>query len=89
MGTVVPYKTKIDSMTADNDDIIDTLESLNDDLESVIIQAVNNAVAALVDAIQRGGRSGSGSPDIDALTSRILDEINRRARAQGSSPILV
>lgn len=88
MGTVVPYKTKIDSAAADND-LIDTLESLNDDLESVIIQVVNNAVVALVDAIQKGRSGGESLDDLNAQTKRVIDEINRRARAQGSSPILV
>lgn len=87
-GTVVPYKTKIDTTGSDNDDIIATLETLNGDLESVIIQAVNNAVIALVEAIQNNG-GGNRTMDVKTLTSQVIDEINRRTRAQGTPPIIV
>lgn len=85
-GTVLPYNVQAQSANGSKD-IVNALEVSNDDLANVIIQATNNAVSALVDAIRRNGNTSGG--DLNTQTSRIIDEINRRTRAQGTSPIIV
>lgn len=82
-GTVVPYNIAAQAAGTSNG-IVETLEASNDDLANVVIQATNNAALAIVEAIQRYGGAGNNA----VSTNRIIDEINRRARAQGASPIL-
>ena len=85
-GTVLPYN--VAAQTADDSKaLVEALEVSNDDLASVVIQATNNAALAIVDAIQR--QSTNSSDDITSRTDRIINEINRRARAMGKSPIMI
>ena len=86
-GTVLPYNVAAQATNAQNG-LTDALVASNDDLASVVIQATNNAALAIVNAIQRQG-GGTGVNDLTTQTSRIIDEINRRARMQGTSPIIV
>lgn len=86
-GTVLPYNVAVQAASAQNG-LTDALVASNDDLASVIIQATNNAALAIVNAIQRQG-GGTGVNDLTTQTSKIIDEINRRARMQGASPIIV
>ena len=85
-GTVVPYNVAA-KVGGDSAGLVEALEVSNDDLASVIIQATNNAAVAIVEAIQRHG--GVNNPNVSAQTSAIIDEINRRTRANGVSPILM
>ena len=85
-GTVLPYNVtaKVENSP---ESLVEALEVSNEDLASVIIQATNNAALSIVEAIQRGGNNGPD--DLTAQTNKIIEEINRRTRAQGASPIMV
>ena len=85
-GTVLPYNVAA-RVGNDSTGLVEALEVSNDDLANVIMQATNNAAVAIVEAIQRhGGVSGMG---VSAQTNAVIDEINRRTRANGVSPIIV
>lgn len=59
----------------------------NDDISSVVIQSINNATVAIVNAIQEYSQTNVNI-DSDSLTDRIIHEINRRTRMTGKSPLL-
>ena len=60
----------------------------NMDLASVVIQSVTNATTAIVRAIE--DHSGTTvNLDKSSLTQAVIDEINRRTRVTGKSPLLI
>lgn len=59
----------------------------NDDISSVVIQSVNNATVAIVKAIQEYSQTNVNI-DSDSLADSIINEINRRTRMTGKSPLL-
>ena len=61
--------------------------SPNDDISSVVIQSVNNATVAIVKAIQEYSHTNINL-DSDSLADSIINEINRRTRMNGKSPLL-
>ena len=68
--------------------LTDALIASNEDLSNVVIQSVTNATAAIVQAIE----TYSGTTvnlDKRSLADAIIEEINRRTRMTGKSPILV
>ena len=68
--------------------VSDTITASNDELASVIIQAVTSATAAVVNAIQE--YSGTTvNLDASSLTDRVVSEINRKTRMNGKSPLLI
>lgn len=85
-GTVVPYNVAAQAVGG-SQGLVEAMEVSNDDLANVVMQATNNAALAIVEAIQRYG--GTGASDTAAQTNKIIDEINRRTRAQGVSPIII
>lgn len=86
-GTVLPYNVAAQAASAQSG-LTDALTASNDDLIRVLIQSFNNQTTAIVNAIQRQG-GNTGVNDLTTQTSKIIDEINRRARMQGTSPIIV
>lgn len=83
---VLPYKVQSVG-TAPNDDLGTVIEASNGELISVLRQVVASAVAAIVAAIVNRG----GSPediDINAITTEVISDINRRTRMFGASPLL-
>ena len=84
-GSVTPYAVAPGG--ADTSGIADIIEASNDELGSVIVQAVTNAAASIVNAIQQysGGDTTFDSRYVADLT---IKEINRRTRAVGQSPLL-
>ena len=83
---VIPYSVQAESSHNGNN-ITDVIEASNDELASVVIQAVTNASTAIVRAIQ----TYSGTTvnlDSNTLASGVINEINRRTRMSGSSPLL-
>lgn len=88
LGNVMPYNiSAIVSADSQSDALVGALTASNDDLSSVIMQVVNNATSAIVGAIQRYGAGNGGNTR--NLTDTIIDDINRRAKAQGHSPIII
>ena len=89
-GTVVPYSVGSNGGAGSNvTTAFDaSTERLGDELSSVIIQSVNNAAVAVVNAIQEY----SGPPNICIderyMANAVVREINNRAIASGKSPIL-
>lgn len=80
----VPYNT---AASGDTRDVSGAIEASNEELGSVFIQSMTNMTAAIVNAIQRYGGTSSGT-DVNNLTSKIVDEINRRTRMTGKSQII-
>jgi len=89
-GTVVPYSVASNGGVGSNvTTAFDaSTERLGDELSSVIIQSVNNAAVAVVNAIQEY----SGPPNICIderyMANAVVREINTRTIASGKSPLL-
>ena len=84
-GTVVPYS--VSASTAGGSNVTGAIEASNDELGSVIIQAVTNATTAIVTAIE----ANSGTVvnlDANSIATSTIKEINRRTRAMGRSPLV-
>ena len=85
-GTVVPYS--VSASTAGGNNVTGAIEASNEELGSVVIQAVTNATTAIVAAIE----ANSGTVvnlDANSIATSTIKEINRRTRAMGKSPILI
>ena len=86
-GTVMPYDVAAKATNSGTATLGDTIASSNEELGSVVIQSVTNATSAIVDAIQK--YSGTTvNLDANGITDMVIKEINRRTRAQGSSPLI-
>lgn len=84
-GTIVPYS--VSASTAGGNNVTGAIEASNDELGSVIIQAVTNATTAIVAAIE----DNSGTVvnlDANSIATSTIKEINRRTRAMGRSPLV-
>ena len=81
-GTVVPYKTKVDSTTADKDD--------SDGLESYLL-GILNELQALSRSIRNGenGQDNVISVNVNGreIFEVVVDENNRAIRSYGKSPL--
>lgn len=85
-GNVVPYSIAA-SNNADSTGVTNAIEASNDELASVVTQVVANATTNIVNAIQK--YSGTTvNLDKDSMASSVIQEINRRTRASGSSPLV-
>lgn len=86
-GTVMPYDVAAKATNGGTATLGDAIASSNEELGSVVIQSVTNATSAIVDAIQK--YSGTTvNLDANGITDMVIKEINRRTRAQGSSPLI-
>ncbi len=86
-GTVMPYDVAAKATNGGTATLGDTIASSNEELGSVVIQSVTNATSAIVNAIQK--YSGTTvNLDANGITDMVIKEINRRTRAQGSSPLI-
>ena len=81
---VAPYGVAAAANAAGRDD---NGSGTDDDISSVVIQSVNNATVAIVKAIQDYSQTNVNI-DADSLTDSIINEINRRTRMLGKSPLL-
>lgn len=84
-GTIVPYS--VSASTAGGNNVTGAIEASNEELGSVIIQAVTNATTAIVAAIE----ANSGTVvnlDANSIATSTIKEINRRTRAMGRSPLV-
>lgn len=84
-GTIVPYS--VSASTAGGNNVTGAIEASNEELGSVVIQAVTNATTAIVAAIE----ANSGTVvnlDANSIATSTIKEINRRTRAMGRSPLL-
>ena len=86
-GTVLPYNVAAKA-EGGTDDVGSIIESTHEDMVSVLIQVVNNAVLAVVKAIEENGGSRD-SISKDTFTQMVIDEINKRTRMSGKSPLLI
>lgn len=87
-GSLVPYAVQAASAgKAGHEDVTGAIAASNEELSSVIIQSVTNATVAVVSAIQE--YSGTTvNLDADSLTNKVIQEINRKTRMSGMSPLL-
>ena len=85
-GGVVPYKAAAAVASGGGADIGTTIETSNDELASVVTQVVANATASIVTAIRDYGGSNV-TFDRSWLGDCVIQEINRRTRANGKSPL--
>ena len=86
-GGAIPYNVSANA-GGGAEGLTDALIASNEDLSNVVIQSVTNATAAIVQAIE----TYSGTTvnlDKRSLADAIIEEINRRTRMTGKSPILV
>ncbi len=84
-GSIVPYSTG--TTVSGSKDIVDTIELTNDELGVVIAQSMSNAAMLIVQAIQQ--YSGTTvNFDGAEVTTQVVNEINRRTRITGNSPLL-
>lgn len=71
---------------AANDPVAEAVISSNEELGSLLVNAIASAVTTIVGAM---GRSGGGSvADSSYLVQQTIDEINRRTRVYGASPLM-
>lgn len=85
-GSVMPYSVAA-STNAGGTGVTTAIEASNDELASVITQVVTNATTNIVNAIQK--YSGTTvNFDKDSVASGVIQEINRRTRMSGSSPLV-
>ena len=84
-GTVIPYQTAVAGNSKDG--LSNAMAASNEELISVIIQVVNNATGAIVDALQRQG-ARPAVLDTENVTSGVVAEINRMTLRSGRSPLL-
>lgn len=85
---VIPYSVSA-SIAADTSNIGDKIEASNDELASVFIQSITNQTAALVAALQSNKSQNAGTIDYSKITSNVIDDINRRTRMLGASPLTI
>lgn len=86
-GTVLPYAV-LGGQTGGSKAISDVVAKTNDEQTSALIQAFNNQTVAIVRAIEQYSTTNVNI-DKKSLTDAIIEEINRRTRAQGKSPLLI
>lgn len=60
----------------------------HDDISSVVIQSVNNATVAIVKAIE-DNCNVNVKVDAESMADSIINEINRRTRMNGKSPLVI
>ncbi len=82
-GSVAPYRTA----AAANGGGLGELIASNDELSSVITQAVGSATERIVQAL-REQPTPVLNLDRAAMTDMVIREINRRTRSMGASPLL-
>lgn len=85
---VIPYSVSA-SIAADTSNIGDKIEASNNELASVFIQSITNQTAALVAALQSNKSQNGGTIDYSKITSNVIDDINRRTRMLGASPLTI
>ena len=84
-GTIMPYSVSAAAQGGGNG-VTSAIEASNEELGSIIIQAVTNATAAIVDAIQEYGGT-TVNLDENSLTTSVIKQINRRTMMNGKSPL--
>ena len=84
-GTVMPYSVSAAAQGGGNG-VTGAIEASNEELGSIIIQAVTNATAAIVDAIQEYGGT-TVNLDENSLATSVIKQINRRTMMNGKSPL--
>lgn len=85
VSPVVPYSVQARAGTAE--DIGMVIDASNDKLAAVITQVVTNAASAIVAAVRESG-GASGVFDPSNLTQIVINDINRRTRMLGKSPLI-
>ena len=85
-GGITPYSIRQKATGGGSGGLAETLEASNEELGSVVIQAVTNATSAIVDAIQRSG--GDTYLDGDKITTKVIEEVNRRT-IMGGKPVIL
>lgn len=85
-GAVLPYG--VTGQSGGSKPISDIITETNDDQTMAVIQAFNQQTIAIVQAIERYSTTNINI-DKKSLTDSIIEEINRRTRAQGKSALLI
>lgn len=86
-GTVLPYAIQGD-LNVNTDNIAVALEKNNEELINIMIQLVNNQTSAIVSGLEQYCTTNVNI-DKKSLTDFVVEEINRRTRAMGASPLLI
>lgn len=83
-GGVVPYQNR--QHQPDNNTAI---EAANDNLISAFVQALTNQTSAIISAIDKHHSTSTNSFNSAKATDLIIQEINRRTRMTGKTPLLI
>lgn len=82
----VPYSVSAASGGAGGN-ITGAIEASNDELATVVAQVVANATTAIVGAIRSNGNT-TVNIDTGSIATSVINEINRRTRMSGKSPLV-
>lgn len=85
-GMVVPYQ--VSSPDSGRSKTAETIEASNEELGSIIIQVVNQAVAAIVRAIEENG-GDSKSIDRAQLLRAVKEDLSKETKMRGRTPLPV
>ena len=85
-GAIMPYEVaaQIARSTAD---IQNTLDTNNEELIQAMVSAISNAAASIVMAMNLHGNNNNAPLTARAMSNAVIDEINRRTRMTGQSPL--
>lgn len=87
VGSVAPYEVTARVEGSDSGST-EALVASNDALGVVFAQVIAEAVRAIVAAIEDNG-GGEGAYDTREITTAVVNEINRRSRVAGRTPLLI
>ena len=87
VGSVAPYEVTARVEGSDSGST-EALVASNDALGVVFAQVIAEAVRAIVAAIEANG-GGEGAYDTREITTAVINEINRRSRVAGRTPLLI
>ena len=83
---IVPYKVSSYTSGAGND-CSDAITASNDELSAVVKAVVGEATNSIVGAIRTYGGKSNGL-DLNGIATGVINEINRRTKMLGTSPLL-
>ncbi|MBQ3256445.1 MAG: hypothetical protein IJA67_03420 [Oscillospiraceae bacterium] len=85
-GELLPYNVTA-KLVGLNDGVSDAVWASNEALGQTLVRVIMEAATAVITAIQQSG-GNAGAVDSETMTTLIINEINRRTRSMGTSPLL-
>ncbi|MBR4078227.1 MAG: hypothetical protein IKK17_06445 [Oscillospiraceae bacterium] len=85
-GELLPYNVTA-KLVGLNDGVSDAVWASNEALGQTLVRVIMEAATAVITAIRQSGGNES-AVDSETMTTLIINEINRRTRSMGTSPLL-